>query len=358
VDPFSHIALGRTLAALHVPRARGRGTLPAVMLGALAPDVDAVLMPFGWDIYLRAHEIGTHSIVGSLGIAALTALVVRLCLLVPFAPFRRAGFLRVDRDHVGRVLLDPPVPLNPPDRGRYLPLVAAAWAGCLSHLALDVLSGARVRLGWPLADSRMSLPFVAMGEPIVIAIFLAGWIVLFAFRKRPPQRQRLTAIVVLAVIFLFLDLKAVLLRRAMSSLGDRSEQIRNRVVEARWASLTEWYVYDRTPDAIEQRRVRAGGEPVLLLSWPIGSEPPLVSGSRSLSTVRNFLRAHELGFAVQRPDPTGGTQVLWSDIRYCWAPVGDTRIACGLWFGGTINDSGRAVRQRVEVGRWIQTRAP
>jgi membrane-bound metal-dependent hydrolase YbcI (DUF457 family) len=338
MDPFSHVAFGRTLAALHTPRARDRGTIPAVMLGALAPDVDALLMPVGWDIYLRVHEIGTHSLLGSLGIAALTALVVRLSV-----------------------------------RGsRYAPLVVAAWAGGLSHLALDILSGAQVRLGWPFADGRLSLPLVAMAEPVVIAIFLIGSIVLLVRKRR---RQRLAAIVVLAVTFLFLGLKAVLLTRAMSSLGGRSEQVVNRVVEARWASLNEWYVYDRTTDALQQRRVRAGGDPVLLLSWPIGPDPPLVTSSRSLSTVRNFLQVQELPFAVQLADPTGVTHVLWSDIRYCRGPdgataattpvssatttsVGATGIACDLWFGGTFDDSGHVIRQRVQVGGWTQTRAP
>ena len=339
MDPFSHVVFGRTLAALHTPRARDRGTIPAVVLGALAPDIDALLMPFGWDIYLRVHEIGTHSLLGSLGIVALTALIVRLAV-----------------------------------RGsRYPPLAVAAWAGSLSHLALDVLSGAQVRLGWPLADGRTSLPLVAMAEPVVIAIFLVGSILLLV--ARPARRQRPAAIAVLAVTFLFLGLKAVLLTRAMSSVGGRSEHVLQQVVEARWASLTEWYVYDRTARELRLRRVRADGDPVLLLSWPIGSEPPLVTSSRSLSTVRNFLRVHQLPFAVQLPDSTGGTQVLWSDIRFCRAPDGASAartpvftaitpsagapgIACDLWFGGTFDDSGHVIRQRVQVGGWSQTRAP
>ena len=340
MDPFSHVVFGRTLAALSPPHVCGRGTIPAVVLGALAPDVDALLTPFGWDLYLRAHEVGTHSLVGSLGMAAVTALVVR--------PFARGS--------------------------RYPPLVVAAWVGSLSHLALDVLSGAHVRLGWPWLGGRLSVPLIAMAEPVVVAIFVAGAILLFVVRKRPAQSQHRGAIVVLAAAFLFLALKAMLVTTAMSSLGGRSKQVVNRVVEARWASLTEWHVYDRTADALQQWRVRPGGDPVLLLSWPIGAEPPLVTRSRSLSTVRNFLRVHDLGFAVQLPDPAGGTQVLWSDIRLCWAPDGETavpqpvvsaitpagatRIACALWFGGTFDDSGRVIRQRVQVGRWSQTRAP
>ena len=338
MDPFSHVAFGRTLAALHTPRARVRGTILAVMLGALAPDVDAVLMPFGWDIYLRAHQGGTHSLLGSLAIAPLTALVVRLVV-----------------------------------RGsRYRALVPAAWAGSLSHLILDILSGAQVGLGWPLTDSRMSVPLVAMAEPVLIAIFFTGSIALLAVRKSPARRQRLMAVGVLTVAVLFLGLKAVLLFEAMASLGGRSGQILSRVVEARWASVTEWYVYDRTADALRQRRVRAGRDPELLLSWPLVGDSSLVTSSRSLSTVRNFLQVHELGFAVQLPDPAGGTRVLWSDIRFCRAPDegrapappaiptpgGGTGIECGLWFGGTFDDDGRVVRQLVQLGRWSQTRAP
>ena len=45
----------------------------AASLGALAPDVDALFMPAGWDIYLRAHDIGTHSLVGSVPVAFAVA---------------------------------------------------------------------------------------------------------------------------------------------------------------------------------------------------------------------------------------------------------------------------------------------
>ena len=133
---------------------------------AISPD--AVLMPVGWDIYLRVHEIGSHSLLGSLGIAALSALVVRLSV-----------------------------------RGsRYPRLVAAAWIGGLSHLALDILSGAQVLLGWPLTNGRMSLPLVAMAEPVLIAIFLIGSFALLMAGSQ-ARRQRLAAAVVLAVALYF-----------------------------------------------------------------------------------------------------------------------------------------------------------
>src|SRR5215210_9248113 len=70
MDPVSHVALGYTLVNLRRPRERGM--VAAVTLGALAPDVDVLLIPSGWDRYVVAHQAGTHSMIGAVicGIAA------------------------------------------------------------------------------------------------------------------------------------------------------------------------------------------------------------------------------------------------------------------------------------------------
>ena len=52
-------------------------TVAAAVLGALSPDIDSIVMPFGWDRYLRVHEIGTHTILGTVACGLLTAAVVR-----------------------------------------------------------------------------------------------------------------------------------------------------------------------------------------------------------------------------------------------------------------------------------------
>ena len=337
MDPISHAVFGQTLAT-----AFGRQVSPlrtrviAGSLGALALDVDALVMPFGWDLYLRAHEIGTHSLAGSLAIAGIVALIVR-------------ALVRDSRTS------DP---------------FAAAWLGCLSHIALDVLSGARIQIGWPLAPQRVSLPLVAMGDPWLLAIFVAG--ALAMSRRRP----RGAAVAVLAGVAGFLGVKAVLLTQALppDSSGEKGPVL-TRIVEARWASLTEWFVFDRRADTLTQWQIEAGRPPILLLSWPVVADSLLVRDSRSLGTVRNFLGVHELAFAGEVPAANGGSQVLWSDLRFCWrpdlagnearrdpvlsadTPAGRVRIACGLWFGGAFDRNGRVIRQLVKVGGWWQTRA-
>lgn len=107
MDPLSHVIFGRTLIALDRHGRFGAGSTTAAALGAVAPDIDAITIWRGWDVYLRVHEMGTHSISGSVAVAAATATLVYL----------------VKR---GR---------------RYAALFLAAWIGALSHVIFDLVSG-------------------------------------------------------------------------------------------------------------------------------------------------------------------------------------------------------------------------
>jgi hypothetical protein len=256
-------------------------------------------------------------------------------------------------------------------------LLSAAWLGCLSHIALDAVSGARIQIGWPLVRGRVGLPLVAMADPWLLTFLVAGAIALAMSR----HRARSSAFAVVAGVAAFLGLKTVLLAQALppdSSMDYTIEQgpVLARIIEARWGSLTGWYVFDRRADMLTAWQIEARRPPMLLLTWPVVAESPLVRDSRSLSTVRNFLLVHELGFAGEVPAADGGSKVLWSDLRFCWrpevagvesspepvlsasTPAGPARIACALWFGGAFDRNGRVTRQLVKVGGWWQTRAP
>ena len=338
MDPIAHASFGRLLVGAAGARDRVggaplRGTVAAAMLGALSPDLDSVLMPFGWDRYLLVHEIGTHSVVGTLACALLTAAVVRSFTRSPHGP-----------------------------------LVAAAWLGAASHVLLDLLSSARLRPAWPVIDRDVSLPAVAMADPWVLGLCLGGAIVAKVARgPRAPWA-------VLAAIALFLLAKAVVGVIAFGSYTtarDRAgEPVNARAIEAEWASLTGWRVLDRTPRALRAWRVRAGEDARIVLTWPHEDDSAVVVASRRLSTVANFLRAHELVFAGTIPGDDGRVLVLWSDIRFCWDPGipgapqldpvlrsrGGQRIACGLWFGGEFDSSGAPVREVVKIAGFTQSR--
>lgn len=336
MDPVSHVAVGRILAGF--PERCARGCIAAAVLGALAPDIDVVLVPFGWDRYLRVHEAGTHSILGTFACALLVALVV--------------GFVR--------------------RAARYGMLVFFAWIGTLSHLTLDLLSSARHRLGWPFVEAVVSLPAVAMADPWLLGICAAGLLVVLAIRS--PDRSRRAGHAVIAAAVVFLALKGVLGASALASYRSardaRGDPVQARVIEASWASLDTWNVLDRTPHRLRFWRSRARQPAEEVFSWPVVAESGLVHASRSLSTVRNFLRSHELAFAVELPQEPNRTLVLWSDIRFCWnsetggpaiEPIvtteqGGTRLACALWFGGELDALGMPIRELVKIGRLSQER--
>ncbi len=341
MDPVSHASLGRLLvgAAGARDRATGRpirGTIAAATLGALSPDIDSILMPFGWDRYLRVHEIGTHTIVGTLACALLTAAVVRMAA-----------------------------------RSRYAPLVLAAWLGAASHVLLDLLSSARLRPGWPLVDTVASLPVVAMADPWLLTLCLAGAVTARFRRSGSPSRP---AWLMLGGVAAFVAAKACVGAIAISGYAverDRlGDPVNARAIEAEWASLTGWRVADRTPRALRIWQAPAGGRPRVVLTWPVTAETGLVTASRRLSTVRNFLRSHELVFAGVVPGGNGRTAVLWSDIRFCWdadrpgaaqlEPMvrssGGARVACALWFGGEFDANGAPIQEIVRIGGFTQSR--
>ena len=334
MDPLSHVALGRTLVALG-PEARNQSAIVAAgTLGAISPDIDALLMPFGWDVYLRAHEIGTHTILGTIACALLTASIVRLVSAT----------------------------------AEWRPLALAGWGGAASHVALDVLSSARVRVLWPFDDRHVSVPLVAMADPWLASILIGGGIAVLAARQ---SRRRVSGFVLAAGVT-FLVMKGALASRALDAYravtSDGASEA--RIVEAKWATVFQWYVFDRSASQLRVWRATVGSAAAeLVLTWPSGVETTRVKASRSLSAVRNFLHVHDLPFAATVGHHDGHESVLWSDIRYCWNPdaanaprlepiVGTpgARLACALWFGAEFDHDGRAIRQIVKVAGLTQTR--
>jgi membrane-bound metal-dependent hydrolase YbcI (DUF457 family) len=332
MDPVSHLAFGRTLVALDGRRALGSGAIAACVFGSLTPDVDAVLMPVGWDVYLRHHQGGTHSLLGSIACAALTAAAVRLSL----------------------------------KRGRYSYLWLAAWIGCAGHLLLDVISGADIRFFWPLGPP-VTLPLFAMADP-----WLGGALVLgvVALALRRSDRGRAARAILMAIAILSAG-KWALYARVEESEQEPGSGAVTRRAETEWGSLTQWVTYRAGADIVAARRVSGvtvAATPLIHLTR--GLDDPLVVRSREMVTVQNFLAAHGVTFAVVIDGAAEGRQVLWSDLRYCgppttgrravpWAPIDlgtGSPLSCTLWFGGEFDRAGRPTASVVHIGQFVQRR--
>ena len=321
MDPVTHAVLGRSLEYVRQrgPAEKGRGL--AVALGALSPDIDAVLMPLGFDRYLAAHEIGTHSALGAVACGTLAAVLTRL--------LRRGSDLRV--------------------------LVAAAIVGALSHVAADLLAGATIRVGWPFVDARvMNLGAFAMGDPVIVAssaVTAIAWLI-------QRERRRQWAIALIMLFALGASVKSWSRMRALDAYQSVAAPASDAgaSIEPVSAALFEWRVFDRTADEVRAWSADARGSVRLLLAVPRvpddnADSRAAIARSRSWDTTRNFLRAHAFTFArVTREAASGDTQVMWSDIRYC-----ESATSCAIRSGGDVLRSGE-LRLLVEVGSLRQVR--
>jgi len=342
VDPVSHLLFARMVAALRGDRAIARGVVSATVLGGLAPDVDAALMAVGWDVYLRWHDAGTHALAGTPLVAVLTAALVRLW--APAAPFGS--------------------------------LVLAAWLGALSHVFMDLYSGATIRMWWPIWPVPVSTPVVAMADPIVIAVLLLGALALWVWPRRPRPAAGMVLVLLALVCTGKLTTRAWAGAAYAESVRDAGPVAEQVSVEAVWGSWRHWAFFDRLPDG----RLRAwavdgwSGAARQRFEQPGSRDLPFARRSLAqFATARNFLASHPYAFATYR-DTAEGAVVFWSDIRFCWsadeqpdaqaeAPHQDVRpaagaVRCALWFGGSLTAAGQPREALVWLGGHLQRRQP
>jgi membrane-bound metal-dependent hydrolase YbcI (DUF457 family) len=318
VDPISHAALGRMLVGLDHERRLGPGATAAAVLGALSPDLDLVRAAQGWDVYLRAHQAGTHSMLGAVASGVLTAAALRL-------------FAR---------------------RGRLVPLAIAAIAGATSHVFLDLISGADIQVWWPLSRTALTLPLFAMADPWLLGFFLIG---LIALRRR-PRRVAMWVLLGLAAI---VTTKAVLYTRALAI--DRHDGGGARPVvhiESVFGSWRRWAFFHAGMDVVDRWDVDViAGSALSRLAVPRSMTAPHVAASRDLPAVANLLASHAATFARVRAGERGTFDVLWSDLRYCDASRSDSEEpVCAIWMGGEYDAGGRPRTTIVHVGGFVQRR--
>jgi inner membrane protein len=122
MDIVTH-GLAGALVGLAAGRSSARWGTVAAVAGAFAPDTDALARLWDPLAPVTVHRIVTHSLVGGLPLALAVGAIFRLA---------RA-----------------PAPLGS--------LVAVAYAGVLSHVALDLLNPFGTAVFWPFERRRLRL---------------------------------------------------------------------------------------------------------------------------------------------------------------------------------------------------------
>ena len=173
MDPVAHTLIGATMAETRLRRVTGMA-VPALLLGANAPDLDAITLFMTRDVSLGFRRGWTH---GILAMVVLPLALAGLLMLVDGARRRFAGSARQN---------------NPPVRP--LALVGVSAIAVWSHPILDWLNTYGVRFLMPFSGTWYYGDALFVVDPWVW--LLAGTSVVLA---RSASRAGLAAWVVLGV---------------------------------------------------------------------------------------------------------------------------------------------------------------
>jgi membrane-bound metal-dependent hydrolase YbcI (DUF457 family) len=291
-----------------------RGVTAALVLGSILPDVDGVLVPRGFEVYLRAHASGTHSCLGAF--AEALALAVTLHTFV-----RGSHFVR---------------------------LLAGASIGTFGHIFWDLANGSDMHVLQPFSNRVFGWHLISMGEPVVLAILAAA--VFFAWRH--PQHAQQMAVVTIVALVAVLALKVA---SQVSARGLYTEALHHDAPQAIEVApvmgrLFVWTIYDRAGDRVRAYRVDSRLRTTsLAFEYRDAPSSPAVERARQLPVVQTFLRLPTIPFVRIEHEEAHGL-VLWSDVRAC------SMSGCNVSFGGAFDEAGAPLYQLIEVGGFRFTR--
>jgi membrane-bound metal-dependent hydrolase YbcI (DUF457 family) len=315
MDPVSHALFGRLMAGFDRRTALGPGSRAAFVLGAMAPDLDILLVPRGWDVYLHAHQAWTHAPVLSPAVALLVAGVVRVCS-------RGSALVRV---------------------------WLAAWIGVVvGHLMFDLASGSDMQLLWPFSTARFGPHLLSMSDAIAVAILVIATVI-------SVRQRRLAAWLTVGALAVLLAVKAASQSAARdvfrARVANAPDEMAVRHPDAVNGRLFLWTFYDRSGPDVRAWRVDARTRAAtLLFSDADSADAGAIAASRRLPVVATFLRLAHLPFP-QRVTRDSRTFILWSDPRFC-----DAR-RCYLSFGAELDAHDLPRDQVIWIGDYEQVRA-
>jgi membrane-bound metal-dependent hydrolase YbcI (DUF457 family) len=308
VDPVSHVLFGQTVALTVRHRPALKGVTAALVLGSIMPDADAALTAGGFDLYLRAHASGTHSLVGTVGEALVLAVVLRRLVT----------------------------------GSRMLPLLAASWLGIIGHVLWDLADGSDIALFEPFSDTVLGWHLVAMGEPIVLVTLAAAIVLAWRWPAHAPRHAAAALVLIGALLALKQTTQGWARARYSKSVANHATG--PIAIAPERGRLFAWTIYDRDGDRVRGWRIDGSrGTVTQAFEYRDAADAPAVTLSRELPVVRAFLGLSKIPFVrMERDGPRW--LVLWSDVRSC------SSRGCDLSFGGAFDRQRAPLYQLIRIG--------
>lgn len=203
LDIVTHGILAWVLARGFFSR-RGKGLAVGMVLAGTLADLDGISAWFGPNAYLHWHRTYTHSLVGSLLVAAIgTVVALRLST--------KQGDTESARNDNKKVVTN---------------IALAIAVAVIAHLLMDLGQSDGVTLLWPLASTRYAADILPGVDAWILALLILGIVVPELFRlvgseigaKDKNPRGRNGARVVVALILIYGGARYVLHTQAVSEL--------------------------------------------------------------------------------------------------------------------------------------------
>jgi len=329
MEAITHVVASVALARCGFTKTT-RLAMPMIVTAGLIADLDTLSALGGARAYLAAHRTATHSVIGTIAIAAVIA-----AIFIPIGKrFRREI--------------------------RFWPAFYACLAGASLHLLLDLTNSYGVKLLWPFSGKWFALDLATPYDPWIAGILLAGLLLPALFRliteeigakskRRALDRGAAVAFVLVGIYFAG---RFVLQDRASAQLDSRlyggeapiqTAALPQSMSPLFWTGLVET---DDTLDKLEvslSPGVNFDPDEALIFYKPEPSEA--LEAARRSDTAIAFLEFARFPLARVERD-ANGYRIVMRDLRF----DPNTGEGNGIIAVILVNDRNEIVREEFQFG--------
>lgn len=306
MDPVTH-AFSSIVLARAAEKRLPRSGMAMLIVSGVAADLDSLSYYAGAAAYLRFHQALLHS---------LTSSVLLACALA-------AVFVALDRKRMRTTAVQSAVALKFPTA------LAVCSAGIILHLLLDAASGIGVQLLWPFKTLWTALDWLPHFEIWIVLLLAAGLAVpeLVAMVSeeigdhRESSRTAVSALVVLALLFAYMGVRAGFHHRAASLLANLDYQGHTPLAVGAFptSSPLTWRAVVSTDATLEELELSfMPGETFDPDRGVIHAKPddsPALQAAENTAAAKSFLSYARFPFADVTP-ADNGAQIRLRDLRF------------------------------------------
>lgn len=297
MDPLTHALVGLNIKNLGFKQKKA---LMVLVLSAILPDVDYISLFWGMDSLLRWHRGITH---GLIALAVVPAAIA-------FAAGGKKQFLR----YYGISLL-----------------------GFGSHIALDLINPAGIRLFLPLDSAPLSAGWMFSIEPWFTVILVFGAVMAYKSKKA----VRMSAAVALCMAIGLIAVRAHLHDRADEFMRSNLDRMRLESVYPLPNDFLRWWFVAASDDQVKVGYADLFTNNIFIQSaYKANTSSLAAERSKQFESVREFLSTSRHPYAVVTKG-SDGTKVSWHEISYIFAP--GERLALEV----EMDEDGRMTREKV-----------